>query len=156
MKSLIQRSLLIFVALMLISSTSHANLKKGKIGAGSTRQFEYIPPTNGVNLLSLIFDNVATDLDLAIGLQDGTLIAASISPDSFFETLQVGLVGNTRYIIQIESFEGPASSFRIVANSAQQEVIGTGDAQTGLREVELDSAGRKLRDSLRKISQIKK
>lgn len=156
MKSLIHRSLLIVVVLMLISSTSYANLKKGKIGSGSTRQFEYIPPTNGVNLLSLIFDNASTDLDLAIGLEDGTLVAVSISPDRFFETLQVGLVGNTRYIIMIESFEGPASAFRIVGNSAQQETIASAVHGDGLREVAATSAGNRLRDSLRKVSKVKK
>ena len=156
MKSLIQRSLLIVIVLMLISSTSFANLKKGKIGAGSTRQFEYIPPTDGVNLFSVIFDNAATDLDFSIELEDGTFIAASISPDSFFETLQLGLIGNRRYRLIVDSFEGPGTAFRLVANSAQQEVISSAAGQTGLREVELDSAGRKLRDSLRKISQLKK
>jgi hypothetical protein len=155
MKSVLQRSLFIFVLLMLISSTSFANLKKGKVATGATRQFEYIPPTDGVNLFSLIFDNVSTDLDFAIGL-DGDLVGSSISPDSFFETLQLGLIGNRRYTLVIDSFEGPGTAFRLVANSAQQEVISSAVDQNGLREVELTRDGMKLRDSLRKISKIKK
>jgi hypothetical protein len=154
--SFFKRSTVFALALMLISSTSFANLKKGKIPSGSTRQFEFIPATDGPGLLSLIYDAASTDLDLAVGLEDGTLIAASISPESFFESLQVGLVGDVRYVLVVDSFEGPTTPFRLIANSGQQETITTAVGQPSLREVEMSAAGTKLRDSLRKISKSNK
>ena len=157
MSTLLQRSLMALVVLILISSTSFANLKKGRIGSGQTRQFELIPPVDGVNMLSLIFDATSTDLDLALGLEDGTLIAASISPERFFETLHVGLIADRAFIVVVESFEGPETAFRLVANSAGQETLNSaraGERET-LREVELNRAGTKLRESLRKLGRTK-
>ena len=83
MKAVFYRSMMILVVLMLISSTSYANLKKGRIDAGGTKVFELDVPANGINLLSLIFDAGSTDLDLAVGFDDGTLVGASISPAKF-------------------------------------------------------------------------
>ena len=155
MRALLQRSLLILVVLMLISSTSFANLKKGRIGSGGTKQFELTPPVDGVNLLTLIYDAAASDLDLAVGLDDGTLIAASISPESFSEILQVGLVGTQSFIVVVDSFEGPETAFRVVASSAGQETLTNARKGETLREVEMNRAGTKLRDSLRKLHRVK-
>lgn len=149
MKFVVLRSILILVVLMMISSTSHANLKKGRIAPGTEKVFELIPPADGVSNLSLIFDAGATDLDLLVGLDDGTVVAASISPESFFEVLTLGLVAQTRFLVVVDHFEGPASPFRMIVNSGEQQVL-------RMNEVQANAASRKLVDALHKIQRIKK
>ncbi len=159
MKRFFHRSLLILVGLMLISSTSFANMKKGKIASDATRQFEFNPATDGVTSITVIYDKADTDLDIAVGLEDDTLIAASISPDDHFETLHVGLVRDTTYILVIDSFEGPSTAFRVVVNNGEQATIFSAGAnqQTGfLREIESGSAGLKLEKTLRNLQNLKK
>ena len=159
MKRFFHRSLLIFVVLMLISSTSFANLKKGKIASQATRQFEFNPAVDGVTSITVIYDKADTDLDIAVGLEDDTLIAASISPDDHFETLHVGLVRDTTYILVIDSFEGPSTNFRLIVNNGEQGTISSAGVtkQNGaLREVEYNSAGLKLKKTLRNVQNLKK
>jgi hypothetical protein len=158
MRKFFQRSLLIFVALMLISSTSFANLKKGRIASQSTKQYEFIPLTDGVTSITVIYDKGATDLDIALGLEDDTLIAASISPDNHFETLHVGLVRDTTYILVVDSFEGPATSFRLIVNNGEQGTItsaGTTQQSGTLREIQSSATGSKLEKTLRNLQQLK-
>ena len=156
MRSVLHRSLFILVMLMLISTTSFANLRKGKIGSGASRQFSYRPDFNGTNLLTLIYDAAATDLDLIIADSNGEIIAIGFSPESFSEILQVGLTNNDTFIVVVDSFEGPATPFRLVATNGQQQVIGAGTESGNLREVELNSTGKKMRDHLRKVARSKK
>jgi hypothetical protein len=158
MRKFFQRSLLIFVALMLISSTSFANLKKGRVASQSTKRYEFTPITDGVTSITVIYDKAGTDLDLALGLEDDTLIAASISPDNHFETLHVGLVRDTTYILVIDSFEGPTTSFRLIVNNGEQGTITSAGAiqQNGtLREIESGATGLKLEKTLRNLQKLK-
>lgn len=158
MKKFSHRSLLIFVALMLISSTSFANMKKGRVASQSEKRYEFTPATDGVTSITVIYDKADTDLDLAVGLEDDTLIAASISPDNHFETLHVGLVRDTTYILVIDSFEGPTTPFRVIVNNGEQATITAAGAtqQAGtLREIESGATGLKLEKSLRNLQQLK-
>ncbi|MCI0415729.1 hypothetical protein L0222_23390 [bacterium] len=159
MRRFFRCSLLVFVVLMLISSTSFANLKKARIGSGSVKVYEFTPFTDGVTSITVIYDKAATDLDLAVGLEDGTLIAASISPDDHFETLHVGLVRDITYILVVESFEGPATSFRLIVNNGEQGTISSAGAirsGTTLREIESGAIGSKLEKTLRNLQKVKK
>ena len=158
MRKFFQRSLLIFVALMLISSTSFANWKKSRVASEGTKRYEFTPAIDGVTSITVIYDKTDADLDLAVGLEDDTLIAASISPDDHFETLHVGLVRDTTYILVIQSFEGPATAFRVVVNNGEQATISTAGVaqQIGvLREIESGTTGLKLEKTLRNLQQLK-
>lgn len=158
MRMFFHRSLLIFVALMLISSTSFANWKKSRVSSQSTKRYEFTPATDGVTSITVIYDKTDTDLDLAVGLEDDTLIAASISPDDHFETLHLGLVRDTKYILVIDSFEGPTTVFRLVVNNGEQATITSAGAaqQIGLlREIESGATGLKLEKTLRNLQQLK-
>ena len=158
MRKFFRRSLLIFVALMLISSNSFANLKKGRIASQGTKRYEFTPVTDGVTSITVIYDKSDTDLDLAVGLQDDTLIAASISPDNHFETLHVGLVRDTTYVLVVDSFEGPATPFRVIVNNGEQATISSAGAiqqNSTFREIESGTAGLKLEKTLRNLQKVK-
>ncbi len=158
MKTLFQRSLLMVLVLLLFTSSSFANLKKGRIGPDETDILEFITSADGITTISLIFDKSSTDLDLALGLTDSTLIAASISPESNYEQLQVGLVGGITYILAINHFEGATTSYRVIVNSGEQQTIfAAGDSgNTPLRKIEPGSTGSKLKESLNRLQRIKK
>lgn len=146
---------LVLVVLLLTGSDSYANLRRGTIFSGKTKAFELITETNGFSTFALIYDRFETDLDLAVGLPDGTLIAASISQQPHLELLQTGLVALQRYIIVVDSFEGPDTVFRLVVNSSQQDTIavpGLQQSRIRLREIELDEGARKIASQLKTIA----
>jgi hypothetical protein len=149
------RNIFFFVlVVMLVSGTSHANMKKGSIGAGATKTFAFTNFVDGPCTASLVFDNVTADLDTGIIFPDtGDVLCFSVSSQKNFDSCAVGLPPN-QYEVFVSSFKG-SSNFRLVVNCAEQETISAAGQKisgTELREVEPDARTRKLQEKLERIA----
>jgi hypothetical protein len=147
-------SMLVF-AVMLISGTSHANMKKGSIGNQGTKVFAFTNSFDGPCTASLIFDNATADLDTGFIFPDteDVLLCFSASAQKNFDSCTVGLPPNN-YQVFVNSFKG-SSNFRLVVNCGGQETIGSAGQRAGeteLREIEPDANTRKLQQKLNRIA----
>ena len=138
---------------MLITATSHANMKKGSIGAKGTKTYSFTTSSDGPCTASLIYDSATADLDTGFSFSDtsgSTILCYSVSAQKNFDSCSIGLPPNT-YEVFVSSYKG-SSNFRLVVNCGGQEQVGAA-AQQGngveLREVE---PNQKLQQKLERIA----
>jgi hypothetical protein len=148
-----KRILVMFFVLVICCAVADANMKKANVGSKGSKGFAFNSYTDGVCSVSVIYDKASADLNIGVGLSDGTLVAASLSPEKYIETLETGLYGFQTYLLVVVSNHG-ATSFRVVVRCTEQEDLVTAGigSGAGLREIPDDANTKRLSDQIRKIT----
>ena len=141
------------LAVMLISGTSHANMKKGQVASKGTKTFAFSTSLDGPCTASVIYDSTTADLDTGFIFPDTEdILCYSVSGQRNFDSCTVGLPpGN--YEVFVTSYKG-SSAFRLVVNCGGQEnvnVAGQPVGGTELREAEPNANGRKVQEKIERI-----
>jgi hypothetical protein len=140
--------------LILVSSMSFANMKKGRVGGGGTKGFAFSTFSDGFCTISTIYDTASSYLGVALGLPTGDLVCAGLSSQNNFQSCSAGLPGGT-YVFIVTSIRGP-SNFRVVVNCSDQQSVVAGRTSSGgteIREIDLDANGKKLIKQLNSIAE---
>ena len=149
----------LFLAVMLISGTSHANMKKGSIGNKGQKVYSFTNNLDGPCTASLIYDSTTADLDTGFAVADtGDLLCFSFSSQRNFDTCTTTLPPGDFQVI-VSSYKG-SSAYRVVVNCGGQENVNSAGQKvvgTELREVEQNTNTQRLQDQIDRIqSAVKK
>jgi hypothetical protein len=142
----------LIVFCLLIASSSYANLKKGSIGSGKSKEFSFSSSSDGPCTATVIYDRTSSDIDAGIAsATTGDLICFGISGQTNFESCTAGLPPGD-FVLVISSFKG-SSSFRAVVNCANQQSVTAGGVSSSpvLREIDLGMNGQRIVDQLRRV-----
>ena len=149
----LRRVSFLILAVMLISATSHANMKKGQVASKGTKTFSFSTSLDGPCTSSVIYDSTTADLDTGFIFPDtGDILCYSVSGQRNFDSCTVGLPPGD-YEVFVTSYKG-SSAFRLVVTCGGQETVnaaGQRVVETELREVEPNANARKVQDKIERI-----
>jgi hypothetical protein len=156
---MLQRFLLSFIVVLSLSALVHADVKRGSVSGGGTRRFTYIPNADGPSEVTMIFDNVNSDLDILVGTDvEGELVfvCQGVSTLRQFERCVFGADDDRAYTILVDSDHG-ASQFRIYVGTNSNETINiAGRASSLMEEDHLDQASQKMLEKARALRKSKR
>jgi len=149
-----RRFIFMAAAMLLISSTSFANMKKGRVASEGIKYYAFTNASDGPCSVSMIYDSLSADLDVGIGEpESGDLLCIGVASQKNYDACSAGLPP-LDYIVVVQSYKG-ASNFRVVVTCGDQQSLsaaGTKISGTSLREIEESSATRKIADRIKKVA----
>jgi hypothetical protein len=141
--------------LVLLAVSAHATtVIRGSVGGGGAKGYLFVPNGNGHVQITLMYDNVGSDLDLAVGFTDNNgdavLVGSGTSTLKQFERCEAGVDPNIIYTVVVNSYRG-ASAFRLYVTTTSEELVGIASTPVPLQEIDINHASEKLLNELGRI-----
>lgn len=146
------------VSLLLFSMalSAHATtVIRGSVGGGQSKNYAFQPNGIGHVQITLMYDNVSSDLDLAVGFIDNNgnsvLIGSGTSTLKNFERCEAGVDPSIQYYVVVNSYRGP-SPYRLYVTTTSEDTVGLGSTQGAtFQEIDVNHATEKLTGDLQRI-----
>jgi hypothetical protein len=143
--------ILLFAAM---AGGAHAAIIKGSVAAGGSRAFSFVPNGAGSVQITLMYDNINSDLDLAVGFTDQNgdtvLIGSGTSTIKEFERCEAGVDPAIVYTVVVTSFRGP-SAFRLDITTTSVESASPASAGLKVWEIDLNHTADRLNSQIERI-----
>lgn len=141
--------------LLSLAISAHATtVIRGSVGAGGSKAYAFVPNGNGHVQITLMYDVVGSDLDLAVGFTDNNgeavLVGSGTSILKQFERCEAGVSPNITYTVVVNSYHG-SSAFRLYVTTTSEELVGVASAPAPLQEIDINHSSEKLLNQLGRI-----